>query len=320
MQLVPALCTQCKGELKVDPEKKTAVCLYCKTTFLTEEAINYYNMTVVNNIGYMHADVLNMSDEKSIDNRVKAAETFLKFGEYIKAEEGFSDLTNECPYDYRGWWGLIRINTGDLTDYDVPKSKLIKIEELYEKMVAVGMNCENENICEKYNEYIKVIKKRIINEDNLKLKEIQIKEDKLNEQIRELTHTFEIQYDTTDNKIKHLEKQIGIFRKAPLFISLISAIPLFIYFCFFLFEIKGDFQAFCAACIATIWATGCVFIVAYMVSDILFIDREKQYIKIMMGELQHYTNEYNKEKSRLQYDMNEILNAKKYLINEDKLK
>ena len=175
MQLVPALCTQCGGKLKVDPEKETAVCLYCKTTFLTEEGISYYNMTVVNNIGYMHADVLNMSvsDEKTIENRVKAAETFLKLDEYIKAEEVFSVLTNECPYDYRGWWGLIRTNTRNLTDYDISKFKLMDIEKLYKKVVAVGINNENENICEKYIEYVKCVKEQISDKYSLKLKEIE---------------------------------------------------------------------------------------------------------------------------------------------------
>ena len=78
MSLVPGVCTQCGAKLEVDPSKEAAVCGFCGTPFITEKVINNYNTTNVTNIGNLHADVVNVSDEKSIDNRVKAAETFMK--------------------------------------------------------------------------------------------------------------------------------------------------------------------------------------------------------------------------------------------------
>ena len=45
---VPAICTQCSGEMTVDPSLEKAYCQYCGTTFLVENAINNYNVQQAN--------------------------------------------------------------------------------------------------------------------------------------------------------------------------------------------------------------------------------------------------------------------------------
>ena len=107
MPLIMAKCTNCGGELEVDSVKEAAVCKYCGTPFITEKAVNNYN----NRIEHLHADTVVLSDGQSVDDRVKAAETFINLNNYVSAEKIFSTLTQECPYDYRGWWGLIKIHT-----------------------------------------------------------------------------------------------------------------------------------------------------------------------------------------------------------------
>lgn len=47
MNLVPAKCPECGGSVKVDRDKKAAICEYCGTPFIVEEAINNY---ITNNI------------------------------------------------------------------------------------------------------------------------------------------------------------------------------------------------------------------------------------------------------------------------------
>ncbi len=47
MNLVPAKCPECSGSIKVDKDKKAAICEYCGTPFIVEEAINNY---ITNNI------------------------------------------------------------------------------------------------------------------------------------------------------------------------------------------------------------------------------------------------------------------------------
>ena len=39
MKLVAIKCPNCKGELKVNPEKDKLVCCYCHTEFLVDEEI-----------------------------------------------------------------------------------------------------------------------------------------------------------------------------------------------------------------------------------------------------------------------------------------
>ena len=42
MKFVPAKCTQCGAELKVDRSKEAAICEHCGTPFIVEKAISNY--------------------------------------------------------------------------------------------------------------------------------------------------------------------------------------------------------------------------------------------------------------------------------------
>ncbi len=48
MALVAAKCTQCGANIEIDASKEAGICKYCGTAFITEKAINNYNIT--NNI------------------------------------------------------------------------------------------------------------------------------------------------------------------------------------------------------------------------------------------------------------------------------
>ena len=45
MPLVPAKCTNCGASLVIDSTKDAAICQYCNTPFVTEKAINNYNIS-----------------------------------------------------------------------------------------------------------------------------------------------------------------------------------------------------------------------------------------------------------------------------------
>lgn len=130
MPLVPAICTQCSARLEVDPNCESAVCQYCGTRFVTEKAINNYNITYETNIGNLSADAVYINDESSSDNRVKSGDTFIKLNNYTSAEEVFSKLSKECPYDYRGWWGLIKVYSRNFTDFIKDRPPTSQIEQL----------------------------------------------------------------------------------------------------------------------------------------------------------------------------------------------
>ena len=44
VKIVPAVCTQCGGELEVDPSQEKAVCPFCGTSFIVEKAIQNYTV------------------------------------------------------------------------------------------------------------------------------------------------------------------------------------------------------------------------------------------------------------------------------------
>lgn len=153
MPLVPAICTQCGARLEVDPSRDAAICKYCNTPFITEKAINNYNTTYVTNIGHLHADVVHINDDSSRDSRVKSGETFLKFNDYTSAEEVFDKLTKECPYDYRGWWGLMQAYSRNFTDFSIGRPELSKMKTLYDKACTVATPEEKSGMDAKYKPY-----------------------------------------------------------------------------------------------------------------------------------------------------------------------
>ena len=68
-RLVPAVCTQCGGQLEVDPGQEAAVCKYCGTPFIVGKAIQNYT---VQNARIEHADTVNIHTKG-------AAESFFGF-------------------------------------------------------------------------------------------------------------------------------------------------------------------------------------------------------------------------------------------------
>ena len=161
MTLVPAICTQCGSKLEVDPSREAAVCPYCKTPFITQKAINHYNTTNVTNIGSVHAEVLNVTDDNSRDNRVKSGETFIRLNDYVSAEKIFGDLTKDCPYDYRGWWGLIRVYSVDFSDMTIDGEKLSSIAQLYQKAIAVASIDGQKAIEPQYEAYYNSVREKL---------------------------------------------------------------------------------------------------------------------------------------------------------------
>ena len=88
--LVPAVCTQCGGQLEVDPDQQAAVCPYCNTPFIVEKAINHYNVTHVHQHNIVHiqqgkkgvfqsmADLADRQLEREQNARIRAAELQLE--------------------------------------------------------------------------------------------------------------------------------------------------------------------------------------------------------------------------------------------------
>lgn len=94
-QLVAAKCTNCGAALQVNPDMKSAECPYCHYTYMVDQAINNYNISLS---GDMHVDnatinVAGISEE----NYIKRAKEFSKKGQIKQALEYFEHALDINP-------------------------------------------------------------------------------------------------------------------------------------------------------------------------------------------------------------------------------
>ena len=133
MPLVPAKCISCGAILKVDDTLDAAVCDYCRTPFIIDKAINNYT---INNQYTINAAGVNIVNGLSTEDKLNNADTFLNVHkDYAKAEKFYSEATDEEPSNYRGWWGLLAINTHNFTDVSMELDS--KTVSLYESAMKV---------------------------------------------------------------------------------------------------------------------------------------------------------------------------------------
>ncbi len=96
MALIPAKCTECGASIKVDSDKEAGICEYCGTPFITEKAINNFNVS--GNINIENATV-NVPGA-DIDNLLARAQQYEALGDKEKAREYYNrvldiDANNE---------------------------------------------------------------------------------------------------------------------------------------------------------------------------------------------------------------------------------
>ena len=217
MPLVPAICTQCGARLEVDPNCETAICKYCNTPFITEKAINNYNTTYVTNIGHLHADVVHINDDSSRDSRVKSGETFLKFNDYTSAEEVFSKLTKECPYDYRGWWGLVRVYSRKFTDFSIGRPELSKMKSMYDKACTVATPQEKSAMDAEYKPYSAQLERRLSERLN-----------DTRQRMQQESYEFEAQKRNLESRINALSEQQKSLKQPSKILTIVLGILILI--------------------------------------------------------------------------------------------
>ena len=217
MPLVPAICTQCGARLEVDPNCEAAICKYCNTPFITEKAINNYNTTYVTNIGHLHADVVHINDDSSRDSRVKSGETFLKFNDYTSAEEVFSKLTKECPYDYRGWWGLVRVYSRKFTDFSIGRPELSKMKSMYDKACTVATPQEKSAMDAEYKPYSAQLERRLSERLN-----------DTRQRMQQESYEFEAQKRNLESRINALTEQQKSLKQPSKILTIVLGILILI--------------------------------------------------------------------------------------------
>ena len=116
MPIVQAKCENCGGVLAVDNNQKAAICPFCNTPYVVQDAINNYNIT--NNVNVGAGAVVNVygkDDELQKEQMLKNAETFYRLSRYTEAEQIYNEFTKNYPNDYRGWWGKANLLTHQFT-------------------------------------------------------------------------------------------------------------------------------------------------------------------------------------------------------------
>lgn len=149
MPFVQAKCENCEGILQVDSTKKAAICPYCGTPYVVQDAINNY----ITNIGNLHADVVNVNADTSAKARLDAAEAFMKLRKYGEARNAFSEVSSLTPQDYLGWWGQVRAITKEFTHRVESKSMLADIFSLYQSALVFVPNQEKQLIEQQFLSY-----------------------------------------------------------------------------------------------------------------------------------------------------------------------
>lgn len=115
MPLVPAKCPNCGASLTLDPVTRAAVCPYCQTPFVVEDAVNNYNIQNTVRVEHLHTDKVEIQDSGSAESLLKTANTYLSLNNYISARYDFEEITKKFPYEWRAWWGLIETETEKFT-------------------------------------------------------------------------------------------------------------------------------------------------------------------------------------------------------------
>lgn len=146
MSLVAAKCTNCGGELQVEASREAAVCEYCGAAFIVEKAINNYN---INQVSHLHADVVQVMDSEGADNLYKSAVTYLNMRSTKEASETFEKMIKKYPFDTRGWFGRLQVETNDFTTLrpDIKfYTNVLNMYETYLSVLAQSGGNEKENI------------------------------------------------------------------------------------------------------------------------------------------------------------------------------
>nr|WP_308651058.1 zinc ribbon domain-containing protein [uncultured Agathobacter sp.] len=90
-KLVPAKCTNCNAPLEVDATQSAAICPYCKTPYIVEQAIHNYNISMNGNMNINNATI-NINNGMNIDNLMKRAQRFEADGNYKQAVEYYNKV------------------------------------------------------------------------------------------------------------------------------------------------------------------------------------------------------------------------------------
>ena len=153
MPFVQGKCENCGGILAVDTGLKAAICPFCGTAYIVQDSINYYNSSI--KVENMHADVVNITDESSSEARLKAAEAYMKIGDYSKAKNEYLKVTEIAPHNYLGWLGIIDSHTHHYSRRIRSSREISMLEEYAKSVLALAPIEKGAELLKEFRRYVK---------------------------------------------------------------------------------------------------------------------------------------------------------------------
>ena len=140
MGMIPAKCTNCGANIQVDDSKEAGICEACGTAFITEKAINNYNIKTSSvNINGENINIF----QTDIDEQIAAAKKLAKEDLVNDASKLFNELKERYPHEYKVWWEY------SLFEYKYHKRWFESQYEAYKKARALSDE-ENLKVIDKY--------------------------------------------------------------------------------------------------------------------------------------------------------------------------
>ena len=108
--LTKAQCTNCNAMLEVDASTKSAMCPFCNTSYIVEQAINNYNINIAsNNMNISNATINMAGDGHTVENYLKRANEAFDKEEIFRAEEYYNEVLDMDAENVLALDGLKRI-------------------------------------------------------------------------------------------------------------------------------------------------------------------------------------------------------------------
>lgn len=147
MAMIPAKCTQCGANIQVDETKEAGICQYCGTAFITEKAINNYNIT--NNVNIANATINVTGGD--IENLLLRAHQYENSGDYEKAKEYYNrildidanhELAKTKVFDLGEFYiGTVKVNKRQLDTIEehIKKGEKLAAIKITREMSGLGL-------------------------------------------------------------------------------------------------------------------------------------------------------------------------------------
>lgn len=156
MPILALKCQSCGSDLKINSGETESVCPVCHTINRIENTVHHNHTYSQNNykIDSIEKANITLNDEKSVEKRIESANVFFEqFADYTKARELFDSVANDAPADYRGWWGLTRIETYDFNKFDLGESKFARAKFYVDRALKVVPNEQKSRLENIWNQY-----------------------------------------------------------------------------------------------------------------------------------------------------------------------